>query len=181
MFFIITSIFLNKKYPKIINQFIIACILYVITLIVIMNFSFGSNLNNYGYYAIALITVDILCFMYLKKIASKYTKTDKTEEIKLNKKSKNKQENKKNNLKLNPIKGDILNILKSENTNINSNSNSNSNSILNSNGSSTNKIFTPSLSEINDIKIKHDLSASETNDIINMFSTQDINTESDEI
>ena len=64
MFFSITSILIGKYYPSLITQFIIGCSCYILSFFIIKDVISNDCLDEYKYYILSLIIVDISFLVY---------------------------------------------------------------------------------------------------------------------
>lgn len=77
MFFLITNIIAGKRYPQIATQFIIGCILYIVSFIIIVNIFSNDIFDQYKYYILALLLVDAAFMVYLAKNNQNNSPVDK--------------------------------------------------------------------------------------------------------
>jgi hypothetical protein len=144
MFFLFTHMLIGKYYPSLITQFIIGCICYFLTFLIIRDIINNNCIEQYKYYALLLIAVDTSFIIYKAKCQIDSTKM------------------------VQPYETDKSN-----------NNNDNTTTDLKTGNFRTGSFQTASFhsvslsSEINDFKITHDLSLSESNNDNTMFSTSD--------
>lgn len=93
MFFLLTHIFIGKHYPKLLTQFIVGCILYIISITLLLDITNKVLYDNYKYYIYGLICIDTIYFIYVNKNTNKNNEQN-TETI-LSEKQKNSESEKK--------------------------------------------------------------------------------------
>ena len=67
MFFLITHIFIGKYYPNVVTQFIIGCICYVVSFLIISDVISHETYEQYKYYGLSLIGIDTAYLIYIGK------------------------------------------------------------------------------------------------------------------
>lgn len=67
MFFLIAHIFIGKYYPNVITQFIIGCICYVISFLIVRDIISIETYEQYKYYGLAMISIDTAYLVYTGK------------------------------------------------------------------------------------------------------------------
>ena len=136
-----TNIAVSKYYQSLLTQFIIGCILYIITFFIITDITSNNTYQKYKYYICVLIIVDAAFLVYLTKMYNQ-----------------NKNNNENNNNNMQKMQSDKIATSDTQNT---------------SQKRSSNSMYSPSLtSEMNDIRITHDISSSDL-DNFNLFSTSE--------
>ncbi len=67
MFFLITHIFIGKYYPNLVTQFIIGCVCYVVSFLILRDIISVEIYEQYKYYGMALIGIDTAYLVYKGK------------------------------------------------------------------------------------------------------------------
>lgn len=90
MFFLITHILINKYYPSLVTQFIIGLSIFVVSFLIIKDIFSDYSFDQYKYYVLILVAIDIVFLVYLVKFKNDPQKTTKsTEAIEFIKKTEN--------------------------------------------------------------------------------------------
>lgn len=66
-----THIFIGKHYPNIVTQFIIGCICYIVSFLIIRDIISIETYEQYKYYGLSLISIDTAYLVYVGKTENK--------------------------------------------------------------------------------------------------------------
>lgn len=161
MFFLITHILIGKYYSNIFTQFIIGCVLYVVSALIIHDIVSEKTYQQYKYYALFLIAADTTFIIYKAKTSPKTKEKEKIKDGILENSS---------DLKNSTNSENIKNIENMENIANDSTNVENPKKLIASGRNENMQTLTLS-SEIDDFKIVHDLSLSESDNKNSIFST----------
>ena len=81
MFFLMVHFVIDKYYPQIFTQFIIGIVCYIITFLILSEFTSYNTYLEYKYHLCSLVGIDLAYLIYVAKFQKKYQSTSVMESL----------------------------------------------------------------------------------------------------